>query len=235
MPESSAQKRERPLCSITKGATAFRFEKDDPEAGTWDILEATVKRVVEKRSSPSTCEASVVVRDEQTADVFVDTASDADFRAFSNRGGLEFCLVIRDAKEGPLDPIAPDERIANEKEVPAFVIGNNLMPANPVKSARAEVAANGQWVIRIVLSSDATNSFTNITKENVGKRLAIVLVNDGPSGGREVLTAAMLTGPIENGEVQLTGNFSAKEAKSLAAELPLGPFPYSTSRIAPVA
>ncbi len=67
-------------------------------------------------------------------------------------------------------------------------------------------------------NDEGTKMFADITKGNVGKRFAI-FVDD------ELISAPTIQAEITNGEAQITGNFTAEEAKSLASRLNEGALP----------
>ncbi len=66
----------------------------------------------------------------------------------------------------------------------------------------------GQYEIDFVLDSAATETFGRITRENVHRRLAIIL--DG-----ELQSAPVINSPIEGGRGQITGDFTPQEAVTL--------------------
>lgn len=66
----------------------------------------------------------------------------------------------------------------------------------------------GRYEIDFVLDSTATETFGRITRENVGRRLAIIL--DG-----ELQSAPVINSPIEGGRGQITGDFTPQEAVTL--------------------
>lgn len=79
----------------------------------------------------------------------------------------------------------------------------------------ARVARNpvtGQPEIDFTLNSEGAKAFGDITRDNVGQRLAIVL--DGV-----VISAPTINGPILGGAGQITGQFTEKEAFELATGL----------------
>ena len=71
---------------------------------------------------------------------------------------------------------------------------------------------NNEPEIDFTLTSDGAEIFADVTRENIGHRLAIVL--DG-----ELYSAPRINGEIPGGRGQITGNFDVKEAQELAAAL----------------
>ena len=82
-----------------------------------------------------------------------------------------------------------------------------------IKNARAIFdPGTGEPVIEFSFNDEGAGLFRDITKENVGKRLAIIL--DG-----EVKSAPVIKGPIPGGSGVIEGNFNVEEAFDLASVL----------------
>ena len=73
-------------------------------------------------------------------------------------------------------------------------------------------------VVLVNFNSEGTQLFSDITGKNVGRQLGIFL--DG-----KLLSAPVIQVHIENGSAIISGNFTAKQAKSLATNLNLGALP----------
>ena len=76
----------------------------------------------------------------------------------------------------------------------------------------------GRSLISFKMNSVGAKIFAEITRQNIGRPFAIVLDN-------KVLTAPVIQGIIPGGQGQITGNFDAKEASTLAALLRAGALP----------
>jgi protein-export membrane protein SecD len=76
--------------------------------------------------------------------------------------------------------------------------------------------------VSLQFNSEGAKIFDEITKNNVGKPLAVIL--DG-----QVLTAPNIQGEIAGGNAQITGTFSADEAKQLVRNLNYGALPVPIS------
>ncbi len=91
----------------------------------------------------------------------------------------------------------------------------------------AQVEYDGQTgrpQIGMVFNEEGGDLFAKITKENVGKQLAILL--DG-----QVITAPTIQGEILGGKAQITGQYSVQEANQLARSLKYGALPVSIELI----
>ena len=88
-----------------------------------------------------------------------------------------------------------------------------LLDYNSIASAVVRTnEATGAAEIDVEFSDQGREQFANITKENINKRLAIVL-------GGQVYSAPVIRSEITGGKAQITGQFSREEAEELAAKI----------------
>ena len=73
--------------------------------------------------------------------------------------------------------------------------------------------------VHLTLDSQGARIFRNVTKDNIGKRMAIVLFEKGQG---EVLTAPVIRDEIGGGRVQISGSMSTMEAADTALLLRAG-------------
>ncbi|MGL9689160.1 MAG: protein translocase subunit SecD [Wolbachia sp.] len=85
-------------------------------------------------------------------------------------------------------------------------------------NASVRFGSLGKPTVHFKFDSVASKRFAKITKENVGKPFAIVLDNT-------VLTVPTIREPILNGEGEISGNFTEKQAGELAILLKSGALP----------
>jgi preprotein translocase subunit SecD len=97
--------------------------------------------------------------------------------------------------------------------------GERLVRASPSTDSQT-----GQFVLAFGLDSEGTTRFCRITRENTGRRFAILLDN-------QVLTAPTINEPICGGSGQISGNFTAETANELALMLRAGSLPAPLSVI----
>ena len=94
-----------------------------------------------------------------------------------------------------------------------------------IKTARVEYdGTTNKPQIGIVFDNDGAKLFADITKNNIGKPLAILL--DG-----QVISAPIIQGEIIGGQAQISGQFSIQEANGLARSLKYGALPVSIELI----
>ncbi len=83
------------------------------------------------------------------------------------------------------------------------------LTGSAIKSAMVVRGNLGEPLINFTLNSEGARLFAEITRENVGRRLAIIL--DG-----ELYSAPVIRNPIETGHGQIEGRFDLREAFELA-------------------
>ncbi len=152
---------------------------------------------------------------------------DSAKQQITKKAFLEFRLVndhsaeMIDENTGDLrDPIPPGYEVLKKVEalpggktsVEAVVVSkkpvNNLV-GDIIKYAGVSYDNLGQPKIEFELTPDAATRFGEVTRDNIGHRMAIVL--DG-----ELVTAPNINSAIETGSGEITGSYSMDEAKSVA-------------------
>lgn len=94
-----------------------------------------------------------------------------------------------------------------------------------IKTARVEYdGQTGRPQIGLVFTDDGSKLFADITKNNIGKPLAILL--DG-----QVISAPVIQSEIVGGQAQITGSFSIQEANELSRSLKYGALPVAIELI----
>jgi preprotein translocase subunit SecD len=78
---------------------------------------------------------------------------------------------------------------------------------------------NGSSVVNVTLDGRGAGIFKNVTRDNVGKRMAILLIE---KGNTEVITAPVINEEIGGGRVQISGMANAQEATDISLLLRAG-------------
>ena len=91
--------------------------------------------------------------------------------------------------------------------------GDNINDAQP------GFTENNQPSVNLVLDSAGSDIFADLTRANRGKRMAMVLKDQGKS---EVVTAPNINEPITGGRVQISGSMTSAEANDTALLLRAG-------------
>ena len=95
-----------------------------------------------------------------------------------------------------------------------ILTGENLQDAQAGRDNQSQQAA-----VHLTLDSKGARIFRDVTRDNVGKRMAILLFEKGRG---EVVTAPVIRGEIPGGQVQISGSMSAEEAADTALLLRAG-------------
>ncbi|HET6562823.1 MAG TPA: protein translocase subunit SecD [Marmoricola sp.] len=121
-----------------------------------------------------------------------------------------------DVRDVPSKPIVACDEDGNKYLLsPAIIEGTQLadagfgIPQNDV-----------QYVVNLDFNGEATDTFAEVTRAIVGTNEMFAIVLDG-----EVLSAPVVTSPITDGNAQISGNFTASSAESLANSLKYGALP----------
>src|SRR3546814_9381883 len=83
----------------------------------------------------------------------------------------------------------------------------------------SDVCSSDLPTVNLTLDSKGARIFRDVTRNNIGKRMAIVLVENGKG---QVVTAPVIRSEIPGGHVQISGSMSAQEAADTALLLRAG-------------
>ncbi|HNU70956.1 MAG TPA: protein translocase subunit SecD [Thermodesulfobacteriota bacterium] len=145
---------------------------------------------------------------------------------------LEFKLLnedvpIDEALKGKLPPDSEvlyekvvDQASGITKKVPFVIKKKTLLTGDLLEDAQARIDSSqfNEPYVSIRFNSKGAKVFARVTKENVGKRLAIVLDNS-------IYSAPMIREEIPGGRAQIEGSFTLNEANDLAIVLRAGSLP----------
>jgi preprotein translocase subunit SecD len=120
------------------------------------------------------------------------------------QGQAPFGDEIVDSREGG--------KIAVKKDV--VLTGDSITDASPGFDN-----TTGQAAVHVNLDGKGARIFKDVTRENVGKRMAILLIEKGHA---EAITSPVIREEIGGGRVQITGMESAQEASDVALLLRAG-------------
>jgi preprotein translocase subunit SecD len=113
------------------------------------------------------------------------------------------------------DEIVPSRdggSIAVKKDV--VLTGDSITDASPGFDS-----TSGQAAVHLNLDGKGARIFQDVTRENVGKRMAILLIEKGRA---EAITSPVIRDEIGGGRVQITGMETAQEASDVALLLRAG-------------
>ncbi|MDP1647132.1 MAG: protein translocase subunit SecD [Rubrivivax sp.] len=126
----------------------------------------------------------------------------------------------REAERGSTPVPFGSERFLERDGRPIIVLrqvvltGENLTDAQPGFDSQTQ-----EPVVNLTLDAKGARVFRDVTRENVGKRMAIILFEKGKG---EVVTAPVIRSEISGGRVQISGRMTTQEANDQALLLRAG-------------
>lgn len=113
-----------------------------------------------------------------------------------------------------------DELFSDREGRPVLVKKSVVLTGDRITDAGPGVnGQNGASVVNVTLDGRGAGIFKNVTRENVGKRMAILLIEKGST---EVITAPVINEEIGGGRVQISGMANAQEATDISLLLRAG-------------
>jgi SecD/SecF fusion protein len=163
----------------------------------------------------------------------VDSENKVDLQALIdqaiNSGKLKANYNHAELNAALTGEIPPDTEVYIRKEVnretgrvsriPSLLYSKTLMTGDAIKTALVQIGGNfNEPYVSLELNAHGTRVFDQITRDNVGRQLAIILDNI-------VQSAPVIQERISGGRAQITGSFSMDEASDLAIVLRAGALP----------
>ena len=117
-------------------------------------------------------------------------------------------------------PVRPTAAPADKAELACdadgtkYLLGAAAVEDGVVAAQAIRAQAGADWTVALQLDEKSTGELRDLTRELVGSTTQVALVLDG-----EVLSAPSIMSVIENGQLQLAGDFTKTEATELAARL----------------
>ena len=111
------------------------------------------------------------------------------------------------------------ERYLERGGVPVIVKRQVVLTGDNLTDAQPGFDENQEAAVHLTLDARGARIFKDITRENVGKRMAIILFEKGKG---EVVTAPVIRGEIGGGRVQISGRMTSEEAADTALLLRAG-------------
>ncbi|MDR2196120.1 MAG: protein translocase subunit SecD [Gallionellaceae bacterium] len=147
-----------------------------------------------------------------------DTAQAKDI--LGRTATLEVRLVDEEHQyvEGSALPFGSD-MFRESNGTPLLVKKAVIFTGERLNDAQPGFDQNNQPAVNLSLDGVGARKFKEVTRANVGKRMAIILFEKGRG---EIITAPVIREEIGGGRVQITGNMSTAEAQSTALLLRAG-------------
>lgn len=135
-----------------------------------------------------------------------------------NRLGLSEPVIQNDKKSRIIVQLAGETDVEKAKEMIGKTAALKFMDESGAtvldgkdveKAGVATQQQQGGYIVTLKLKGQGPEKFAKATKDNIGKRIAIML-------DEEVISAPTVQSEITNGEAIITGNFDAKSATQLS-------------------
>ena len=127
-------------------------------------------------------------------------------------------LTLENADKGQV-PVG-DEVFKDREGRPILVKKNVVLTGDYITDAGPGINnQTGQSVVNVTLDGRGARVFQQVTRENVGKRMAILLIE---KGNTEVITAPVINEEIGGGRVQISGMANTQEATDISLLLRAG-------------
>ena len=200
-----------------KGAVSITYQvaESDKSNLTADTLEKT-RAKLEKRIAAFSTEATAYKAGEDRITVEIPGAYDADevLNELGKPGILYFCTA---AKSGYTPTKA---ELKNKKYIKVDKSYYQVwLTGDTVASAEGQATTNDKGVneniVNLQFNSEGTKAFGEMTSSHVGEQ-SFIIYDD------EVLSAPKIQAVITGGQAQITGDFTLKEAQTLATNIGIG-------------
>jgi preprotein translocase subunit SecD len=209
--------RERHVAQLRDDAVRQGVETIRNRIDQFGVAEATITRQGEDRiliQLPG-------VQDPERAKALIGKTALLEFKLLDEQTPVEQALAGRLPETSEiLYQRRVDKETKAERKIPYVVQRRTLLTG--AELTRAEVQADpnspGNWQVAIEFTATGTRIFGELTEQNVGRHLAIIL--DGT-----LYSAPRINERIPGGRAVITGQFTVNEARDLAIVLRAGALP----------
>jgi len=111
------------------------------------------------------------------------------------------------------------ERFQDRDGVPVIVKRQVVLTGDNLNDAQSGFDDNQEPAVHLTLDARGARIFQDVTRENINKRMAIILFEKGKG---EVVTAPVIRSEISGGRVQISGHMTSEEAADTALLLRAG-------------
>jgi preprotein translocase subunit SecD len=167
------------------------------------------------------------IKDPERAIALIGKTALLEFKLVDDQHSVEEALGGK-VPEGSeiLDEKVLDPQGRVLRRIPFLLEKKTLLTGDVITSAEVRIdSRNNEPYVGLAFDRAGTRIFDEITRKNVGRRLAIIL--DG-----NVYSAPRINEPIPGGQAQITGRFTLEEARDLAIVLRAGALPAPVAVIA---
>ena len=231
-----------------RGGTEFiitfdkdELQKNDPEKEVLEARDEIIEIIRNRVDQSGIVEAQIIPVGPSTISLKIPSINVDDVQRYRDivqaTAKLDFRLVHENSaslvsQEGNDDFIAPaayermEMSVSSDSNEPNPIIYVKRFPESiggrHIKRAFSNVNEFGSYSISLEFNGEGAKLFYEVTKENVGRQLAIVL--DGT-----VYSAPNINEAISGGRAEISGNFTPEEANQLSVVLRCGNLPVPIS------
>jgi preprotein translocase subunit SecD len=229
---------------LTKDYPNLKF--NESASGEYKILSATLDAVEQKRIQDFALKQNIqtlhnrinelgvaepIIQQQGADRVVVQLPGVQDTAKAKEILGRTATLEIRLVDEDKSDPLTLEnaekgqapvgDEVFKDREGRAILVKKNVvLTGDYITDAGPGVnGQTGQSVVNVTLDGRGARVFQQVTRDNVGKRMAILLIE---KGNTEVITAPVINEEIGGGRVQISGMANTQEATDISLLLRAG-------------
>lgn len=239
---SDNAKRELALNALRKRFVDLQWQQPPPEAGSWALV-ATLSETAVNTVQANALKQNIVtlhnrinelgvaepiIQQQGANRIVVQLPGVQDVAKAKDILGRTATLEVRLVDDSPAATAALAagttpfglERYQERDGRPLLLRRQVILTGENLQDAQAgRDSQNQQPAVHLTLDTKGARIFRDITRENIGKRMAILLFEKGRG---EVVTAPVIRSEIPGGQVQISGSMSAEEAADTALLLRAG-------------
>ncbi len=195
-----------------KGGVSATFEPADENIQPTAQQLESAKTIIETRLDGKNILDRNVTVDTNTGNILVEFPWSADEKDYDPAAAIEELGEIAELSFWFVDVDESTFEVTKTKEEPI------LTGAMVVDSASGYY--NGQYIVTLEFNDEGKELFADATENNIGKIIGIYMDDT-------LINYATVQDAITDGNAQISGNFTASEARDLAAKIKAGALPFS--------
>ncbi len=239
---SDDAKRKTALSTLRKRFVDLQWQQTAPEAGSWPLI-ATLSEPAVNAVQANAIKQNIVtlhnrinelgvaepiIQQQGANRIVVQLPGVQDVAKAKDILGRTATLEVRLVDDSPAAAAALAagttpfglERYQERDGRPLLLRRQVILTGENLQDAQAgRDSQNQQPAVHLTLDSKGARIFRDITRDNIGKRMAILLFEKGRG---EVVTAPVIRSEIPGGQVQISGSMTAEEAADTALLLRAG-------------
>jgi preprotein translocase subunit SecD len=226
------QKMDTKLGLDLQGGFEITYQALPPNGGTADSTQMETLRTIMEERVNGTGVSEPVVERVGSDEVSVQVPGAADPQEIENSVGqtgvLSFVLLPKatygDVTAAGATPIPTEGSTMSPDLLATAQFTGKDLDLNSISAALDTASTSGNWLINFAFAGDAGTKFGSWTAGHVNEYFAIVL-------DTKVISIPYIKSAITGGSGQISGSFTATQAKSLANTLKYGALPYKVQEV----